>query len=626
MTTNFVPSQGGGLATSRYDFQAHINGTNFRHTADQINVLNPSLVYGGATNVEQALEDLNGLSTIISNTGAGFIVVPDGYNAYHAANGTNNLDPTIPTLDTFLNPLFALITAGSPLPANYSRLQHGGVVLIKSGTYMVLNTIQVPVGITLLGEGAGTRIVNISQIVLPPTSATAPTPLTPFSISGATNASPIIVSVSAPTSLATGQTVIINGVSGNTAANNSPINPFWTITAIDSQHFSLNGSTGSGAYTSGGLVYCTRPIFNVLSDTNRVAGGYADDIAISGANPPFMFSRQTVIMNMIVSDNFVEPPLLGDTNYKLPQNFTSSLLTTPALITQQQGSNLLVENVSASGRITFSSGTVVSKATSSFINSSSPSLPSGAVLGTYLSVSKCMVDGFSIPFVFAGLGGKLDHFLLTNSRVGAYGYYAGDGVDFANNTFINTSDTNMIISGNDLRGNANNMTTVVELSQLGSGPPAVQARSKVVFGANNVSIGASAAFAAQNNGSFTFFLADPTLLSTFASYVNIAGRPITITNAASPYTIDSVSNAPPYDTAIVLVDSSTGAITVAIPSTAFDGFKIIIKDIGGMASINPITISVGGGQSIDGVSGSLTYRTNYGAITLVSQSENWWSI
>jgi len=45
-----------------------------------------------------------------------------------------------------------------------------------------------------------------------------------------------------------GQKVTIAGVLGNTAANGT-----WTITQIDPNTFTLNGSLGSGAYTSGGV-------------------------------------------------------------------------------------------------------------------------------------------------------------------------------------------------------------------------------------------------------------------------------------------------------------------------------------------------------------------------------------
>jgi hypothetical protein len=65
-------------------------------------------------------------------------------------------------------------------------------------------------------------------------------------ITGASNASPIVIA-SAGHGLSTGQPVTIANVLGNTAANGA-----FTITKIDADHFSLNGSAGNGAYTSGG--------------------------------------------------------------------------------------------------------------------------------------------------------------------------------------------------------------------------------------------------------------------------------------------------------------------------------------------------------------------------------------
>jgi len=49
--------------------------------------------------------------------------------------------------------------------------------------------------------------------------------------------------------LASGQTVLIQGVAGNTAANG-----VWVITVTSATQFTLNNSVGSGAYTSGGTV------------------------------------------------------------------------------------------------------------------------------------------------------------------------------------------------------------------------------------------------------------------------------------------------------------------------------------------------------------------------------------
>ncbi len=69
---------------------------------------------------------------------------------------------------------------------------------------------------------------------------------TPRNISGATNATPIVIALTGHGFL-TGQRVVISGVGGNTTANGT-----WTVTVVDQDHFSLNGSVGNGAYTSGG--------------------------------------------------------------------------------------------------------------------------------------------------------------------------------------------------------------------------------------------------------------------------------------------------------------------------------------------------------------------------------------
>lgn len=65
-------------------------------------------------------------------------------------------------------------------------------------------------------------------------------------ITGATNASPIVVASTAH-GLKTGQRVKVASVGGNTNANGT-----FVVTRVDDDHFSLVGSTGNSAYTSGG--------------------------------------------------------------------------------------------------------------------------------------------------------------------------------------------------------------------------------------------------------------------------------------------------------------------------------------------------------------------------------------
>ncbi len=65
----------------------------------------------------------------------------------------------------------------------------------------------------------------------------------------ASDTSPISIGTAAPHGLTTGSSVVIAGVAGNTAANGN-----WPVTVTDLSHFTLNGSSGNGTYTTGGTV------------------------------------------------------------------------------------------------------------------------------------------------------------------------------------------------------------------------------------------------------------------------------------------------------------------------------------------------------------------------------------
>lgn len=69
------------------------------------------------------------------------------------------------------------------------------------------------------------------------------------SIDDASNSTPIVIETSDEHTLTTGDHVTITDVGGNTAANGS-----WTVTVLSPTTFSLDGSEGSGSYTSGGTV------------------------------------------------------------------------------------------------------------------------------------------------------------------------------------------------------------------------------------------------------------------------------------------------------------------------------------------------------------------------------------
>lgn len=76
-----------------------------------------------------------------------------------------------------------------------------------------------------------------------------PSNVNQISVTDATNASPIVITTASAHGYATGNKIVVQQVGGNTAANGA-----WIITVINTTSFSLDGSTGNAAYTSGGYV------------------------------------------------------------------------------------------------------------------------------------------------------------------------------------------------------------------------------------------------------------------------------------------------------------------------------------------------------------------------------------
>jgi hypothetical protein len=630
---NYTPNIG-GLATSRYDFYAHYEGTNFRHTAQQIDV-DPAVIIDGEPyiTVADALYAIGDYITVALSNGEGFVTVGDGYDTYHNANGTINFDPTIPSLDTLLNPLFQAIAnaqvvlsgSGAPLPfpiapttvpAEYARVQYGGIVVIKAGTYIVKQMIQVPPGITLLGEGYGTKIINASGLNTDVALGIAPSPATgaingatPITVTNASNSSPIEITTSPPHGLSTGAYVSIINVNGNTAANTE----LGQITVVSTTQFTINNTTGSGTMTSSpnAQVLINNPVFFILPDPDRVDN---DEVIDPTAGNVFMFSRETKIVNLVVADNFVEPTILGDLAYKDSQNLTnSSFLTSPPLIYQQTGSNLTLDGVLGIGRVSFTSSNpyVVNKVTASlvetFVYPIYPNTGSIPTTGTILKVDNCFIDGFAVPLVFFGLTGNKDFVNITNSKMRAYGYLEGNSSSSMDNTFLSTSAANINIVGNHFYGNDYNVVSIVDINQI-SGSPTLQQKAKASNSSNTISIANMDTSANTTvNDKFRFFTYGT--IGFPGAYLSISGEssgPPTVISTIAPYNLSSpysIVNATDYEffANILLVDTVNGTQpwTIILPDLTKTAVNVektaTIKDMnGGSATNNIIVVSQNG--------------------------------
>lgn len=103
--------------------------------------------------------------------------------------------------------------------------------------------------------------------------------------------------------------------------------------------------------------------------------------------------------------------------------------------------------------------------------------------------------------------------------------------------------------------------------------------------------------------------------------VPVAGRSlVTIVNAA---TYDLL----PEDHILSVTYTGTGAVTSLTLPTAqtLKGRMVVVKDAGGNAGTNNITIDTEGSELIDG-SATKVISTNYGVVTLYSDGTDWFTI
>lgn len=118
-------------------------------------------------------------------------------------------------------------------------------------------------------------------------------------ITNASNNTPIQITTSVPNNFSNGQQVFISGVNGNTAANGT-----FTISVVDTTHFNLVGSSGSGTYTSGGIAAAqftssttsTELSFNIPS--GNTPGTMRTDIIAN-------YEVQIFIINGGITDNVI---------------------------------------------------------------------------------------------------------------------------------------------------------------------------------------------------------------------------------------------------------------------------------------------------------------------------------
>lgn len=537
----YIPGVG-RLAADRYDFQHHVAGSDFYHNADAITVI-PGLSFNDSinhTNVYSSLSAISEELAVIALSGKGFLQLGDGFDTYINSLDTPDTpyDASVPAFDGYLSDV--LNNPANPL---FFRIRDGGVVMIKAGTYKFTDTVDVPPGIILLGEGYGTKIVN--QLPSP------------------------------------------------------------------------------------------GPLFRIKADLSRIPDAGVD------ATEKFIFCKETMLINLTIADNFLEPKFLGDLSYRDPQNNDS----TNPLVSLEEGGSLSCENVRFVGKTTYNLG-VISDVTS-FAIATDGTVPNST--GTRLKIFNCSIDGFATPIQFTpsfgtGIAGVNNNFIMTNTLIRGYGYLNSDFAAAANNSILKLNVCGINIANNYCFGYD---STVVALAYLipGASLTPLQSKARVVIANNNMAVDRTSSSA---NTTFKFALFsgalnntvnlltygnnfdnrgftvavdddDPQLSQTDTTTTMASAQVVkTVSVSSSPYTVDNAGGD------YVLLVSTAAARTINLPDATTSGRVLVIKDVTGSAATNNITLSRNGGTgSIEGVSANYAMNGDFQIVKMVSNSGNW---
>lgn len=104
--------------------------------------------------------------------------------------------------------------------------------------------------------------------------------MTAWTITGATNATPIVLTTSATHNVAVNDLVIVDGVAGNTGANGQ-----WVVQSVTSNTITLKDSVGNASYTSGGRAIKAAFGVKIVSDDSSTE--YPVKTFVGGDGTPY---------------------------------------------------------------------------------------------------------------------------------------------------------------------------------------------------------------------------------------------------------------------------------------------------------------------------------------------------
>ena len=206
-----------------------------------------------------------------------------------------------------------------------------------------------------------------------------------------------------------------------------------------------------------------------------------------------------------------------------------------------------------------------------------------------------------------------------------------DNTSFTGDWFINSTSNSQTKLGNFyFNGNSSALptgfdveTAFIRTSGTGSAP-FDQAGSLVIRPRVSSTAGRSSVYIYTGSPSTLAFTVDEVQKTTIGATSSAA---VHVVNGGMRHTVRSISGATTLDTTttdyIVLANSSSAGFTITLPA-ATSGRKLIIKDSGGSAQTNNITISPASG-TIDGAS-TFVLNNNYQSVDLVSDGTNWFVV
>jgi hypothetical protein len=123
-------------------------------------------------------------------------------------------------------------------------------------------------------------------------------------ITGATNASPIVLTTSTAHGLIAGQVCLVQSVGGNTNANQT-----WEISAVTSTTITLLNSSGNASYTSGGTVKQINKYRQLVNGAPSVSTNQVQFVAVFGtANANHPWNEWSITTGGAATNKQAAPP------------------------------------------------------------------------------------------------------------------------------------------------------------------------------------------------------------------------------------------------------------------------------------------------------------------------------